>query len=108
MDYFELMTIEAPKIQEELLPPSYWVQEFRKRAITRDNYKEYEQVCAGPGVGNSAGPVYSQSSLCPLVSAWHSKHLHTKDLLFPPSCKLSSSFMKSQIPNSLSLAQSGI
>lgn len=54
--------------------------------------------------GFLAGPACPISSLCPIVSEWHDKHLFTKHSLYPSSCKLLSSPWNFQTLNPLLLS----
>ena len=80
-DYFELKAIKTQQTQETLYLSLNCLKEFRQRAwskkrvITRDTTKSIGW-CGK--LGELAGSVCPHSSLCPVVSAWHDKHLFTK------------------------------
>ena len=62
---------------------------YRKRAITRDNYNDYELEVVKEETQKS---LFVQGPLCPIFSAWHSKYFFTKHLLFPSPVNCLSSF----------------
>lgn len=67
--YFELMTIEAQSIQEELFPPSYLPNVIEKEGVVHDksccqrNYQE-----CGPGVVSRCGELSRPVCLFPSPS----------------------------------------
>lgn len=70
----------------------------RQRAIARENYSVWARG-GGRGVGGCgelAGPVCSDFSLSPIVSAAQGEHLLTKQLLFPSSCEFHPFCLKPQ------------
>lgn len=83
--YISLKTIKAQKIQEETLTFSpKCMKNLDRGPITETELSlEYlQRTRAWCGGKNLGGAWRSESTVCPIVSAWPIKHLFTKHMLF--------------------------